>query len=173
MPWQIRLLLELQLTCAILGTIVRSTVSLLRICKIRTGSFLYRYQYCFICVTCFMQLQSIMYIGLIVVVDPRYHHRAIQSILCCAYINYLTCDFHQPHVAFRYRDLGPTTESTAPRNTFSCKQNPEEVQSRPRNCCYDVDNMRNAGRKALVWRVWRKKRKKKKKKKKLTKINSN
>jgi hypothetical protein len=33
-----------------------------------------------------MRLQSIMYISLIVVADPRYHHQAIQSILCCAYI---------------------------------------------------------------------------------------
>jgi hypothetical protein len=30
-----------------------------------------------------MRLQSIMYI---VAVDPRYHHQAIQSILCYAYI---------------------------------------------------------------------------------------
>jgi hypothetical protein len=40
----------------------------------------------FICITCFMQLQSIMYISLIVVVDLWNNHQAIQSNLCCAYI---------------------------------------------------------------------------------------
>jgi hypothetical protein len=40
-----------------------------------------------------MQLQNIMYISLIVVVDPRYRHQAIQSILCCAYITTLLVIF--------------------------------------------------------------------------------
>jgi hypothetical protein len=40
-------------------------------------------------ITCFMQLQSIMYISPIVVVDLRYAIQAIQSILCCAYITIL------------------------------------------------------------------------------------
>jgi uncharacterized membrane protein YqjE len=37
-----------------------------------------------------MRLQSLIYISLIVVVDPRYRYQAIQSILCCAYITTLT-----------------------------------------------------------------------------------